>query len=297
IFYQDYQFIGQGFGAVTSGNIFGGFSGQSLFTQRTKGASVSLSAPLSYFAKRFRMGRFVRLGLSYSFRTSDILAPAINSDPDQSKHMPITFRQNGVTQSTLTPTISFNTLNSSLDPTNGQALTLGLSYSGGVLGGKVNTIEPTVEYKRFFPLFAGKEARARLESGRQTRTFGFRVLFANIRSFGTPFVSNSFSFVGGTPLYARFFLGGDDSIRGYNIRGISPTAPIQTAITTRNLFATDLAGNRIRVRPSAQATGNSIDPGVFSKFQLTEQPLGIQQFPAFLGGDTELLLNFEYRIP
>jgi outer membrane protein insertion porin family len=298
IFYQDYQFIGQGFGAVTSGNIFGGFSGQSLFTQRTKGASVSMSAPLSYFAKRFRMGRFVRLGLSYSFRTSDILDPAINSDPDVSKHIPITFRQNGVTQSTLTPTISYNTLNSSLDPTLGQALTLGLAFSGGPLGGKVNTIEPTVEYKRFFPLFAGKEARAKIESGKQTRTFGFRALFANISSFGTQFNSNSFSFVGGMPLFARFFLGGEDSIRGYNIRGIAPTAPIQATVTTRNLFAVDGAGNQLRVRKARNATANSIDPSVLDQFLLTDQPnTSVQQFPAFLGGDTQLLLNFEYRIP
>jgi outer membrane protein insertion porin family len=298
IFYQDYQFIGQGFGAVTTGNIFGGFSGESLFTQRTKGASVSLSAPLSYFAKRFRMGRFVRLGLSYSFRTSDILDPAINSDPDPTKHIPITFRQNGVTQSTLTPTFSYNTLNSSLDPTLGQALTFGLAFSGGPLGGKVNTIEPTVEYKRFFPLFAGKEARAKIESGRQTRTFGFRALFANIGSFGTPFSSNSFSFIGGTPLFARFFLGGEDSIRGYNIRGIAPTAPIQATVTTRNLFATDTLGNQLRVRKARNATANSIDPSVLDQFLLTDQPnTNVQQFPAFLGGDTQALLNFEYRIP
>src|SRR5262249_51621073 len=78
VFYQDYQFIGQGFGAITVQNTFGGFNGESLFTQRTKGAAVTVSAPLSYFAKRFRMGRFVRLGLSYSFRTTDILDPAVN---------------------------------------------------------------------------------------------------------------------------------------------------------------------------------------------------------------------------
>ncbi len=298
VFYQDYQFIGQGFGAITTENIFGGFSGQSLFTQRTKGASVSVSAPLSYFAKRFRMGRFVHLGLSYSFRTSDILDPAINSDPDPTKHIPITFRQSGVTQSTLIPTVSYNTLNSSLDPTLGQSLTLGLQLSGGPLGGKVNTIEPTVEYKRFFPLFAGKEARAKIESGKQTRTFGFRALFANIGSFGTPFNSNSFSFIGGTPLFSRFFLGGEDSIRGYNIRGIAPTAPIQATVTTRNLFAVDLAGNQLRVRRARRSTSNSIDPSVLNEFLLNEQPnTNVQQFPAFLGGDTQVLLNFEYRIP
>src|SRR5205085_11658326 len=128
VFYQNYQFIGQGFGAITSGNIFGGFQGESLFTQRTKGASVSASAPLSYFAKRFRMGRFVRLGLSYSFRTTDILDPAINSDADLTNDIPVTFRQTGVTQSTLTPTLALNTLHSSPDPTNRQALTLRRSY-------------------------------------------------------------------------------------------------------------------------------------------------------------------------
>src|SRR5262249_364595 len=161
----------------------------SLFTQKTQGASVSVSAPLSYFARRFRMGRFIRLGLSYTFRKTDILDPAVNRDGDTTNDILVTFRQNGVTQSTITPSISYNTLNSSLDPTKGQAISLGLSFSGGPLGGKVNTVEPTIEFRKFFPLFAGKEANLKIEQGKQTRTFGFRVLFANISSFGTPFQS------------------------------------------------------------------------------------------------------------
>ena len=298
VFYQNYQFIGQGFGAVTVQDVFGGFQGDSLFTQRTKGASVNISAPLSYFAKRFRMGRFVRLGLSYSFRTTDILDPAVNRDADPNNNILVTFRQNGVTQSTLTPTLAYNTLNSSLDPTRGQSLTLGLSFSGGFLGGKVNTIEPSIEYKRFFPLFAGKEAGSKVDSGKQTRTFGFRVLFSNIGSFGTPFQSNSFSFIGGTPLFARFFLGGEDSIRGYNVRGISPTAPIFTTVTTRNVFAQTLDGTTLKVRPPSRATSNSITPKVLNKFLVSDLVSStVPQFPAFMGGDSELLLNFEYRIP
>src|SRR5205085_12213350 len=62
-------------------------------------------------------------------------------------------------------------------------------------------------------------------------------------------------------------------------------------------FAQDFEGNRLKVRPANQATGRSITQGVLDKFLLTEQPTSVQQFPAFLGGDTELLLNFEYRIP
>ncbi len=298
VFYQDYQFLGQGFGAFTTGQGFNSFDGQSLFTQRTAGATVSASAPLSYFARRFRMGRFVRLGLSYTFRTTDIIDPAANRDGDMSNDIIVSFRQSGVTQSTLTPTIIYNTLNSSLDPTKGTSVTMGLSLSGGPLGGKVNTIEPTFEYKHFFPLFAGKEADNKIGAGKQTRTLGYRLLVSHIRSFGTPIDINSFSFIGGTPLFARFFLGGEQDIRGYNIRGISPTADFETTLSTREVFATDPVGNRLPVRSAANATSNSITPGVLNEFLLQDRVVtNPNQLPAFLGGDSQILFNLEYRIP
>jgi outer membrane protein insertion porin family len=299
IFYQNYQFIGQGFGATTNQNFFGTFDGSSLFTQKTAGASVSASAPLSYFAKRFRMGRFIRLGLSYSFQTTDIVDPEVNRDSDTTNNILVTFRQSGVTQSTVSPSISYNTLNSSLDPTRGTAVTLAASFTGGPLGGKVNTIAPTFEYKSFRPLFAGREARARIEAGKPTRTLGMRFLFGHISSFGTPFESNSLSFVGGTPLFSRFFLGGEQDIRGYNIRGISPTAPIQTTSTTRNVQATDiLTGEKLRVRRPANATGSSVAPSVLAQFVVEDQiDNSVPNFPAFIGGDSQMVFNLEYRIP
>jgi outer membrane protein insertion porin family len=299
IFYQDYQFIGQGFGATTTQNLFGTFNGSSLFTQRTKGASVSASAPLQYFAKRFRMGRFIRLGLSYGFQTTDILDPAVNRDNDPTNDILVTFRQSGVTQSTLTPSISYNTLNSSLDPTKGTAVTLAASVAGGPLRGKVNTIQPTFEYKNFRPLFAGREARARLEAGKSTRTLGFRLLFGHITQYGTRFESNSLSFVGGMPLFSRYFLGGEQDIRGYNIRSISPTAPVASTFTTANIHATDLlTGQNLKIKKPTQATGNSVAPDVLGRYEATNQiEESVPVFPAFIGGDTELLVNVEYRIP
>jgi outer membrane protein insertion porin family len=297
LFYQDYQFLGQGFGSITEQNFFGSFSGQSLFTQRTSGASVSASAPLSYFTPRFRMGRFMYLGLSYSFRTTDIIDPAVNRDEDPNNDILVTFRQSGVTQSTVTPTISYNTVNSSLDPSKGTGITLGLSFSGGPLGGKVSTIEPTLEFKHFRPFFAGKEA-SRLEPGK-TRALGFHALLSHISSFGSPFQSNSLSFIGGTPLFARFFLGGEDSIRGYNIRGISPTAPVRTTFTSRNVVAVDTTGNQLAVRNPSRANSNSVAPSVIEQFTFTDRtdPIFSTEFPAFIGGDTQLLFNVEYRIP
>ena len=295
IFYQNYQFFGQGFGGILADPRFLDISGESLFTQKTIGFSLSASAPLSFFTPRFKLGRFTRLGLSYSFRNTDILNPPALTDDDPTNDFPVSFLQKDVRQSTVLPTISYNTLNSSLDPTKGTSLVIGASLSGGVLGGDVNTIEPTVEYKFFRPLFNGKERNKDMS---KTRALGFRALFGYIGAFGERFESNSFSFVGGTPLYSRFFLGGEESIRGYNVRSISPTAPLIATFTTQEVFATDLAGERLRVRPPERATANSIAPSVIDQYTVTNQlALAQSAFPVFTGGDTQLLFNVEYRIP
>src|SRR5215510_15493190 len=122
-------------------------------------------------------------------------------------------------------------------------MTIGLSTSGGPLGGKVNTIEPTFEFKSFRPFFAGKEASLSGDP-KKTRTLGFRVLFAHIGVFGTLFESNSLSFIDGMPLFARFYLGGENDILGYNIRSISALVPLINTLSNRNVFVTDLAGNQ-----------------------------------------------------
>ncbi len=298
VFYQDYQFFGQGISFINAASTLEQLN-QSLFTQKTVGASVSSSAPLSYFMPKFRKGRFIRLGLSYSFRTTDIIDPEANRDNIKENDIPVTFRQSGVTQSTVTPSISYYTLNSSLDPTNGQALSFAMAFSGSILGGKVNTIQPTIEYKYFRPLFAGREATARPDPSK-TRTFGFRALFGHISSFGTPFESNSFSFIGGTPLFSRFFLGGEETIRGYSIRGISPIAFVSNTSNTRNVYAsTDTLGTtRLPVRAPGNATSKSVAPSVLDKYTVSDFTTpGSVPFPQIIGGDTELLFNLEYRIP
>lgn len=299
LFYQDYQFFGSGFSALTIGNNLQTFDSSSLFTQRTAGLSVTASSPLQYFMPRFRMGRFIRIGLSYSFRTTDIIDPQNNRDSNMDNDSRLTFRQSDVTQSTITPSFVYNTLNSSLDPTRGQSMTFAVSFSGGFLGGKVNTIQPTLEYKFFRPFFAGREYTERPDPAK-TRTFGMRFLAGHISSFGEPFQSNSFSFVGGTPLFGRYFLGGEETIRGYGIRGIAPTSTVSTVTSARNPFAIDpFSLKRLKVRPPRQATGNSVAPSVLEEFVFTdrENPLRFPDFPTFIGGDTQLLLNFEYRIP
>jgi outer membrane protein insertion porin family len=296
VFYQDYQFYGEGFGSQQSvGELFNSYGGQALFTQKTKGASISLSAPLSFLAKRFRMGRFTRLGLSYTYTTTDIQDPEVNRDDDTTNDIIVTFRQNNVIQSTLAPTISYNTLNGSLDPTAGKALTLSAPISGGVLGGDVNTIAPYVEFKMFRPLFAGLEATRNPEPQR-TRTFGVRALFGHTAAFGSEFQSNSASFIGGTPLSSRYYLGGDETLRGFNTRSVAPLVPVERLTTTRNVYATDLEDNRIRVRNKHSGTSNTIAPRVLNQFTATDSSIADVSYVP-IGGDTQLLFNLEYRIP
>src|SRR5262249_8983491 len=185
----------------------------------------------------------------------------------------------------------------SLDPTAGTGVTLGVSFSGGPLGGKVKTVEPTFEYKHFRHLFAGKESRSRVEAGK-ARTLGFRFLFWHITSFCAQFDTNSLSFVGGTPLFARFFLGGEQDIRGFNVRGISPSAPVVSTFSTRNIVAQDLTGRVLKVRDPNNATNHSVAQSVLDQFTFSDKVNNqFPTFPTFIGGDTELLFNVEYRIP
>ena len=58
--------------------------------------------------------------------------------------------------------------------------------------------------------------------------------------------ANSLAFVDGVPIFERFFLGDEFTIRGYNVRSISPIAPVDTFITTQNVsFAENPAGRRL----------------------------------------------------
>ena len=53
----------------------------------------------------------------------------------------------------------------------------------------------------------------------------------------------SLAFVDGVPIFERYFLGDEFSIRGYNVRSISPLAPLDTFITSQNVvIASNPAG-------------------------------------------------------
>src|SRR5262249_23627298 len=55
----------------------------------------------------------------------------------------------GMTRRMIAPAYSFDTTDHLINPHAGQKFTLGAAFTGGLLGGEVNTMRPSLEYKVF----------------------------------------------------------------------------------------------------------------------------------------------------
>lgn len=244
VFSQRFRFDTFGaFGLASAGQA------QELFTRTSTGVTVSVSYPL---------GNFWRAGGSYSFQSigvSDIakgfetfaLGQLVGFTPGGD----IKSAAKGILRSEFTPTLTYNSTNSFFNPTRGHNLILSFGLTGGPLGGDFNLIRPSAEYRYFMP-------DRWLSHGRNT--LAFHLLGSYITGFsGTP-----------VPFFDRFFIGGENTIRGFDIRSIFPLALSRTArFDTAGAPLVDLGSGLPRV-----------DFG-----------------PAAVGGDALYVGNFEYRIP
>jgi outer membrane protein insertion porin family len=103
--------------------------------------------------------------------------------------------------SKVVPSFVFNTVDNPIFPTTGRRLSLSMDFAG--LGGNTNFLKPTMEASGFFR--------------HTSRTsLGFRGQFQYIRPYGGTTI---------LPIFERLFLGGEYSIRGFDIRSIGPRDP------------------------------------------------------------------------
>lgn len=106
------------------------------------------------------------------------------------------------TISSISPTLYYSTVDSPIFPTNGSKFLVNYRYSGGILGGSVNLHKLKLEGVQFFPLWKHKH------------TLGVHLEYEGLKGFGEGWI----------PQYERFYMGGERSIRGFDIYRVGPKA-------------------------------------------------------------------------
>jgi outer membrane protein insertion porin family len=169
----------------------------------------------------------------------------------------------GIQTSTLTPTFAYNTVDHPIIPTHGLRVNLSLGVSGSVLGGNVNTLQPAVDIAYFRRGIFRRNVMGFHLNGRFISGFGGKV----------------------APPYSRFYMGGEDDIRGFNILTISPIAYIPTSSPIQ-VYNNDGSARVQKIVNSDGTVGNVAVTQNIPSYQLV-----------LPGGDTAVVFNYEYRIP
>lgn len=303
LFASRYKFFGEGtFLSQNQNLLFDALSTQgqlttdegNLFTQKTYGASVFATAPLSEFLPKRAFSRLSRIGLTYQLSATTITEPTVNQLNDPTLAVPVIFSQPNIITSRVTPTFVYDSRQPSangIDTLSGRQITASFAISG--LGGDVRTYQPSIAFTQFMPV--------RRKRSKNPEVFGFRLQAGTIGSFGISNNvrnANSLAFVGGVPLYERYFLGSEYDIRGYNSRSIGPIAPFDGFVTSRNVrIATNSSGTAAAITGLSSDLINDLTQlGTFTG-ATGSNPGQISRNFQFIGGDTQLLGNFEYRIP
>lgn len=266
-----------------------------LFTQTTYGATLFATAPLSeLFFKKRRFTQFSRIGLTYSFSATSITDPPINQMGDISQQIPVIYAQPNIITSRISASFVYDTrqpLPNGIDTLRGTQIAASLTFAG--LGGDVRTYQPSISYTQFIPV--------RKKRSQNPEVFGFRIVAGTVGSWAISDKirnANSLSFIGGVPIYERYYLGSENDIRGYSTRSIGPIASYDSYLTTRNVvIANNITGTPNSVpNLDSRTRAELVQLGTLTGFTGNNQALISNNF-RFIGGDTQILGNFEYRIP
>ncbi len=222
------------------------------YTQSSKGFTVSASYPLHR--------SFKRLGATYSYDVSSLIA-LTSASKQLFNYLAFSgisgpSALNGIVTSKILLQYSKNSLDAALYPHSGTEYFLGGEISG--LGGTVRTVRPIAEWKHHIPV------------QNRRNTIGLHAQASFLSGFGGLVA----------PPFQRFYMGGENDIRGFDVRSVSPVAflPSSTTIALRNPD-----GSFVPKDPNNPLKGN---------YNIT---IPVQQI-TFPGGDLSLVTNAEYRI-
>ena len=235
------------------------------YNQSTTGLTLSSGTALR---KLFRRSGVARVGISYSLSRSSITTFNQNT---LNVFQTLAYRSgiagqnalNGIVTSIITPSFSFSTLDRATGPHNGKDFNIAFQVAG--IGGNTKYYAPTATYRQFFPM---KGLRVNREGH---NVLGYRLQFSTVGGFGGQVA----------PPFNRIYGGGENDVRGFDVRSASP----YTLIPTRVLFnLTNPDGTNVPRDPTNPTLGN------------IQIPLPINRLSS-VGSDTGFVSNVEYRIP
>lgn len=229
------------------------------YIQNGHGFSVSLSTPLRR--------TFARVGITYGYDNSNII---VNSTASRQYFEFINFQGiggpnslTGIKTSRIVPSYAYNTVNHPINPTGGRSLFISTEFAGSILGGNVNTIRPVVDAKYFRP-----------SPWKKNHILAFHLMSSLLTGYGGKVA----------PPFARTYVGGEQDIRGFDIWGVSPIAFVPSEATVNILDDSGAARYQ-------KAIVNGAETMVPATMRIPVYQL------IFPGGDTQVIGNFEYRIP
>ena len=197
-----------------SANVFG-------YQDERTGASFTTGLPL---------GRFSRMFLNYAFEVVNISQAQL--DPND----PLNFSSPTISdsffiedfgkrrESRLSPSLVYNTIDNPYTPRRGMKLSASGQITGGPLGGTLNYLRPDLEAIFYIP-------------HTKKTSLGIRAQFGMIRPFNATAEIDPVTGRSSLPFYLRFYMGGEQQIRGYNIRAVGPREPSSSSLVGGDKFA------------------------------------------------------------
>ncbi|MGD0801637.1 MAG: outer membrane protein assembly factor BamA [Terracidiphilus sp.] len=239
---------------------------QSSLVQNYNQASQGLTMSVRYPLKRHS---FQQVGFTYSLSKSTITA---FSTASQTFFQSMSFRSGiqgtnalaGIVNSYVSLSYSYNTVNNPMRPRSGKEYTAVMQTSG--IWGNVRYFTPMVAYKQFWPM------HYLIPSALGRNVLGVRAQLGYVQGYGGDVA----------PPNNRYYSGGEGELRGFDIRGATPYGYVPNRVYVQLTNPDGICVPQI---------ANMVQIG---KCQQIPVPIyGI----ASIGGDTNLTMNAEYRIP
>lgn len=183
--YSDPWFFGKRVGFSTS--LFNSELEYLQFDQASTGGSMAVTWPLGNFG-----------GFQTGYRMERSKVKNIESYLASSSYYYGLYSNNTLT-SAVFMSLFWNSINNPFRPSRGWSAYLNNTVAGGAFGGDNNFIKPTFEGSLFLPTMKKQNAAFRLQVG-----------------YVTPYDGDNI------PLWERYFLGGEDSLRGFGVRSVYP---------------------------------------------------------------------------